>query len=156
MTTAAGKRSKKTKNIVYSTTSTRHKWSDKETITLLNLIKDKDISAIIDGKQQRNAIIYKELEKEMLEHGFEKPWDIIRTKWKGLKQAYMAEKRKLSKSGAGGKGDVKVKFWKILDDILGSRPVVTSITTNINSSGKLTLYRTKRSQSSLLKYLHLL
>ena len=41
---------------------------------------------VLDGKQQRNATIYQDLRNEMPNKGFDKPWPILRNKWKSLKQ----------------------------------------------------------------------
>ena len=71
----------------------RYMWTEEETELFLQMIKEKNITAILDSKQQRNAELYKELEGEMREKGFEKPWQILRSKWKTLKQRYLAERR---------------------------------------------------------------
>lgn len=107
-----------------------------ETEFFLNLIKDKEITAILDSKQQRNATIYKDLEGDMKDRGFDKPWQILRSKWKALKQKYLSEKRNLSKSGAGGKSKVKLKYFDLMDEILGQRPIVSSMNSVLNSIGK--------------------
>ncbi|KAL1276273.1 hypothetical protein QQF64_035896 [Cirrhinus molitorella] len=69
----------------------------------------------------------------MKEKGFDKPWQILRSKWKALKQKYLSEKRQLCKSGAGGRGKVKFKYFDQMDEILGQRPIVTSMNTVLHS-----------------------
>ncbi|CAJ1081955.1 uncharacterized protein LOC112141916 [Xyrichtys novacula] len=69
----------------------------------------------------------------MREKGFEKPWQILRSKWKMLKQRYLAERRIQSKSGAGGKITIKFKFFDAMDSILGHRPIVQAMSSVINS-----------------------
>lgn len=46
----------------------------------------------------------------------------------------MAEKRELSQSGSGGRNS-KFKFFDKMDKIFGHRPIVTSLSSVINSSG---------------------
>ncbi|KAF6721020.1 hypothetical protein FQA47_018039 [Oryzias melastigma] len=47
----------------------------------------------------------------------------------------MAEKRKLGQSGAGGKGQITFKYFFQMEEILGQRPMVTSMASVINSMG---------------------
>ena len=49
-------------------------WTEEETETFLAIILEKNTTAILDSKQQRNAECYKEIETEMREKGFNKPW----------------------------------------------------------------------------------
>ncbi|MEQ2308499.1 hypothetical protein AMECASPLE_028866 [Ameca splendens] len=81
----------------------RHVWCHQEMEYFLNLVHDRGITSILDSKKQINASIYQDLEAAMKEAGFHKPWQILRSKWITLKQKYLAEKRKLGKSGANGK-----------------------------------------------------
>ncbi len=41
-------------------------WTEDEIVSFLWLIKEKNITTILDSKQQRNATIYQELRAEML------------------------------------------------------------------------------------------
>ena len=52
----------------------RYVWTEEETETFLAIILEKNTTAILDSKQQRNAECYKEIETEMREKGFYKPW----------------------------------------------------------------------------------
>ncbi|XP_022541601.1 uncharacterized protein LOC111196509 [Astyanax mexicanus] len=113
----------------------RYVWTDEETSAFLDLIDESNINAILDGKQQRNAQMYQELQQKMSKKGFEKPWPIMRSKWKALKQRYMSEKRQQSASGAAGKTKTNFRFFEKMDNILGQRPIVTSLADTINSSG---------------------
>lgn len=114
----------------------RFAWTDEETRYFLNLIEENDITTIFDGKRQRNATTFQDLERKMATNGYTKPWHILCSKWKVLKQRYLAEKRDLSRSGSVGKMRTKLKFFSEMDRILGQRPVVASFSTNINSSSK--------------------
>ncbi len=70
-------------------------WTEDEIVSFLRLIKEKNITTILDSKQQRNATIYQELRAEMLSWGFDKLWTAFCNKWKSLKQMYVGEKRAL-------------------------------------------------------------
>ena len=52
----------------------RFVWTEEEVVAFLTLIREKQIIAILDSKQQRNASIYQELRMEMCSRGFDKPW----------------------------------------------------------------------------------
>nr|XP_055072690.1 uncharacterized protein LOC129452707 [Misgurnus anguillicaudatus] len=118
----------------------RCKWTNEETRYFLNLIYERNITAILDSKNLRNAIIYQELAKEMSNNGYDnKPWDVLRSKWKALKQRYMFQKRQLSRSGAGGKIKGKFDFFDEMDQILGQRPIVASLDSIINSSAETSI-----------------
>ena len=114
----------------------RYVWTEEETTLLLTVICDKNVTAIFDSKQQRNSESYKDIERELRERGFEKPWQIIRSKWKALKQRYLAERRALHKSGASGRAKIKFKYYDIMDSILGHRPIVQAMSSVINSMSK--------------------
>ncbi|CAM4733720.1 unnamed protein product [Leuciscus chuanchicus] len=114
--------------------SERYSWTDDETRYFLHLIEENDITCIFDGKRQRNATTFQELQRKMAINGYTKPWHILRSKWKVLKQRYLVEKRDLSRSGSGGKKRTKFTFFSEMDHILGQRPIVSSFSTNINSS----------------------
>ena len=49
----------------------------KEVVAFLTLVKEKQITAILDSKQQRNASIYQELRVEICSRGFDKPWTAL-------------------------------------------------------------------------------
>ncbi|KAF6738671.1 hypothetical protein FQA47_006276 [Oryzias melastigma] len=68
----------------------------------------------------------------------------------------MAEKRKLGQSGAGGKGQITFKYFFQMEEILGQRPMVTSMASVINSMVRSSLkrhpfYRRNRSPNLLLQ-----
>ena len=75
----------KTKNI---SDNGRFVWTEEEVVAFLTLIKEKQITAILDSKQQRNTSIYQELRVEMCSWGFDKPWTALRNTWKSLKQPW--------------------------------------------------------------------
>ena len=77
----------------------RYVWGDEETLFFLELIKEANVNAILNGKQQRNATVYQELQKQMMAKGFDKTWQILRSKWKSFKQRYMAERRRMASDG---------------------------------------------------------
>lgn len=90
---------------------------------------------ILDEKHQRNAQIFQEVRAEMILKGYEKLWTILRNKWKSLKQRYMAVKRKLGRSGAGGKSTFR--YFGVMDRIFGQRPIVMFHSSNIGMINKL-------------------
>ena len=49
--------------------NSRYVWTDEETKVFLALIQERNVTAILDGKQQRNAIIYQDLRNEMVAKG---------------------------------------------------------------------------------------
>ena len=49
-------------------------WTEEETETFLAIILKKNTTSIQDSNKQRNAECYKEIETEMREKGFNKPW----------------------------------------------------------------------------------
>ena len=71
----------------------RCKSTNEETRDFLNLIYEQNITTILDSKNLRNAIIYQELVKEMTNKGYDKPWDVLQSKWKALKQRYRSQKK---------------------------------------------------------------
>ena len=111
----------------------RYVWTYEEVQLFLALIEEKNITATLDGKQQRNSTIYQHLIESTLSKGYDKPWNVLMSKWKALRQRYMCEKRQMSRSGAGGK--TKFFFITKIDNILGQRPIVTSLASIINSTG---------------------
>lgn len=58
------------------------------------------LAKFFDGKWQRNATTFQELQRKMAINGYTKVWHILWSKWKVLKQCYMAEKRNFSRSGS--------------------------------------------------------
>jgi len=66
----------------------RFVWTEEEVVAFLTLIKEKQITTILDSKQQRNTSIYQELRVEMCSWGFDKPWTALRNTWKSLKQPW--------------------------------------------------------------------
>lgn len=100
----------------------------------LKSLLELDVVGALDGKRQRNAVIFKRLSNVMSSQGVTKPWQALRNKWKAMKAKYLAEKRESGRSGAGGYK--KFEFWEEMDQLLGSRPIVTASTTTIDSTGK--------------------
>ena len=68
--------------------NTRYVWTEKEIKLFLALIQENNLTAILDGKQQRISTIYQDPREMMLLKGY-KPWNVLRSKWKALKQRYI-------------------------------------------------------------------
>ncbi|XP_061428283.1 uncharacterized protein LOC133355041 [Lethenteron reissneri] len=101
-------------------TKTRVWWSDAETRVLLKLIQDINVGTILDGKRQRNAAVFKKIQRELSLRGVEKNWEAARWKWKALKAKYIAAKRAMGRNGAGTW--TNFRFYSDMDKILGGRP----------------------------------
>ncbi|XP_032829565.1 uncharacterized protein LOC116953458 isoform X2 [Petromyzon marinus] len=101
-------------------TKTRVWWSDAETRVLLKLIQDINVGTILDGKRQRNAAVFKKIQRELSLRGVEKNWEAARWKWKALKAKYIAAKRAIGRNGAGTW--TNFRFYSDMDKILGGRP----------------------------------
>ncbi|KAL2088030.1 hypothetical protein ACEWY4_016858 [Coilia grayii] len=108
-------------------------WSKFETLMFLQSLREADVISALDGKRQRNAVIFKGVARDLSKKGVNKPWEALRTKWKSLKAKYLAEKRESSRSGAGG-GVRRFEYYEELDQILGSTPIVTARSTTIDST----------------------
>ena len=52
--------------------NTRYVWTDEEIKLFLALIKENNLTAILDGKQQRNSTIYQDRREMMLLKGYDK------------------------------------------------------------------------------------
>lgn len=85
--------------------STRHVWTEEVTKQYLSLIHERNITAILDDKQQRNATIYQGFNKEILAHG------------QTLTQWFMSAKSEMSQSGASGNNRIHFKFCNDMDRI---------------------------------------
>ena len=65
--------------------NTRYVWTNEEIKLFLALIQLKNLTAILDGKQQRISTIYQDLREMMLLKGYDKPLHVL-SKRKALKQ----------------------------------------------------------------------
>jgi len=63
----------------------RVNWSEDETKVFLNILLEKNVLHILDGKCQKNLKVFKEIEIEMKNRGFIRDALKIRIKWKKLK-----------------------------------------------------------------------
>ena len=59
----------------------RYVWTYEEVQLFLALIEEKNITATLDGKQQRNSTIYQHLIESTLSKGYDKPWNVLMSKW---------------------------------------------------------------------------
>lgn len=98
----------------------RNLWTNEEILTLLEIIREKKINNLFDGKRYKNVEIYRLIEEEMEKRGYStKNGEQIKNKWKSLKTAYNTCKKENTKSGAARK---ECDYFDILDEILGTRP----------------------------------
>ncbi|PSN54095.1 hypothetical protein C0J52_03093 [Blattella germanica] len=99
---------------------TRNDWSDIEVTALLDVIRERNVHILFDGKRYKNNEIYRLIEEEMKMRGHTtKSAEQIKNKWKSLKSLYATCKKQHVKSGAGRRECV---YYDQLDEILGSRP----------------------------------
>jgi len=64
----------------------RQSWDKEETRYFLNLIKERKIMKCLDNKKFRANDIFKYLETDMHEKGYEKDWKQMQTRFKTLRR----------------------------------------------------------------------
>ncbi|XP_071652865.1 uncharacterized protein [Temnothorax longispinosus] len=94
-------------------------WTDGETRTFLELVTEKSILSIIDGKKHRHVEIFRMLVPKMQAKGHEKTAEQMKLKLKNLKAAYFKCKRNNNVSGAAPS---TCPFYNKLDILYGGRP----------------------------------
>lgn len=94
-------------------------WTDGEARTFLELVTEKKILSIIDGKKHRHIEIFRMLVPEMQAKDYEKTAEQIKLKLKNFKSAYFKCKRNKNVSGAAPS---TCPFYNELDLLFGNRP----------------------------------
>lgn len=108
-------------------------WTDAETRTFLELITEKNILSIIDGKKHRHIEIFQMLVPEMQEKNYAKTAEQMKLKLKKLKATYFKCKRDNNVSGAAPS---TCPFYNELDLLYGSRPsILASSSSNSSEIG---------------------
>lgn len=107
-------------------------WTDAETRTFLELVTEKSILNIIDGKKHRHTEIFQMLVPEMQEKCYTKTAEQMKLKLKKLKAAYFKCKRNNNVSGAAPS---TCPFYNELDLLYGSRPSTLASTSSSNEIG---------------------
>lgn len=102
-------------------------WTDGETRTFLELVTEKRILNIIDGKKHRHIEIFRMLVPEMQQKGYEKTAEQMKLKLKNFKTAYFKCKRSNNISGAATS---TCPFYNELDLLYGSRPNAVASSSN--------------------------
>ncbi len=90
---------------------------------LLNILKEENIVARLDGRKSCNNELFKQVFEQMKEAGINRSIDQIKNRWKGLKAAYYKAKSQNSKSG---ESPSTFPFCSIMDEIMGGRPLVNA------------------------------
>lgn len=94
-------------------------WTDGETRTFLELITEKHILSITDGKKHRDIEIFRMLVPETQAKNYEKTAEQMKLKLKNLKTAYFKCKRNNNVSSAAPS---TCPFYNELEILYGSRP----------------------------------
>ena len=64
--------------------TTPHFWSEEETNHFINIMKDMNILAFVDGRKYRDSEIYKKVNEKVREAEFVRTPDQIKRRWKTL------------------------------------------------------------------------
>ena len=96
-------------------------WSDEEVLTLIGIWGDAKVQQELDGAV-RNKTVFVKISRKMLEAGFTRNWKQCRDKLKNWKVGYKAAK---DHNGRSGKGRKTCRYFKQLDEILGTRAATT-------------------------------
>ncbi|XP_011689999.1 PREDICTED: zinc finger and SCAN domain-containing protein 29-like [Wasmannia auropunctata] len=102
-------------------------WTEGETRTFLELVTEKSILSIMDGKKHRHIEIFRMLVPEMQTRGYDKTAEQMKLKLKNLRTAYMKCKRDNNVSGAAPS---TCPFYNELDVLYGSRPCALGSSSN--------------------------
>lgn len=92
-------------------------WSDEEVLALISIWGDARVQQELDGAV-RNKAVFEKISRKMTEMGFVRDWKQCRAKLKNLKVGYKAVK---DHNGRSGRGRKVCRFFKELDEILGTR-----------------------------------
>ena len=109
-----------TNNAMDNTRATTHFWTEEQTEFMLNVLKELNILKFMDGRKTRNGELFKKVALKMVEAGFPRTPEQIRSRWKNVKKAFFRAKRD---NGVSGRGRTTCPFYDVIDDLLGSRPL---------------------------------
>ncbi|KAK6491176.1 hypothetical protein HHUSO_G5925 [Huso huso] len=99
------------------------RWSDEETRVLISIIREEDVMRQLDRPKLRNSFVYQKVVDALSSQGIERTIPQTRDKFKKLKQSYLQERARRSRSGEGGRA--QFRFWDEMDCLLGQRPVAS-------------------------------
>ncbi|MGH0142544.1 UNVERIFIED_CONTAM: hypothetical protein FKN15_019723 [Acipenser sinensis] len=99
------------------------RWSDEETRVLISIIREEDVMRQLDRPKLRNSFVYQKVVDALSSQGIERTIPQTRDKFKKLKQSYLQERARRSRSGEGGRA--QFRFWEEMDCLLGQRPVAS-------------------------------
>lgn len=77
----------------------------------------------LDRPKLRNSFVYQKVVDALSSQGIERTIPQTRDKFKKLKQSYLQERARRSRSGEGGRA--QFRFWEEMDCLLGQRPVAS-------------------------------
>ena len=114
-------------------------WSEIEVLVLLSVFKEKKLLDKIDGKKHRRKDIFKLVEVEFRNRGYnDKNFLHIDTKWKNLKKSYMSAKKL---NNTSGEGKHTCLYYTQLDELLSTRPSSSVLINAVDTSAPINLGR---------------
>lgn len=99
-------------------------WDVKETECFLALIKELQVTTLMDGKKFRTSEIFKKVEEAFKDKGYNKTHTQLLEKFKAMKKRFKSTVQALSVSGVGTDDKVKCPYFDELNEIFGHRPIV--------------------------------
>lgn len=113
----------------------RNIWTDPEVQCMLDIMRDKKVLSLLDGKKYKNKNIYIMIEKEMNNFGFKnKSAEQIILKWRKLKAEYI---KTVNKNKISGTGRSTCPFYDELNEILAIRPSASFVGVDTSNNGKI-------------------
>lgn len=108
----------------------RINWTWAEEDAMLNIFKEKNIHAKLDGRELRSDECYNEVSEEMAAKGYSRTASQVRIKYYALRSSFKDLKKKINVSGAGSES---IPHQSILYDLFGHRPAARLIDAGVDS-----------------------
>nr|XP_039260741.1 uncharacterized protein LOC120337088 isoform X2 [Styela clava] len=97
------------------------KWEDNEVKTMLGIVREMNLVALLDQEESRSEVLYKEVEKQLTAKGYKKSFQQIHYKVKALWSTFNKIVRLHS---VGGAAHITCDYYDELDEIFGHHPDV--------------------------------
>ncbi|KAJ0032583.1 hypothetical protein NQD34_002664 [Periophthalmus magnuspinnatus] len=114
----------------YAVMKKQHYWDVEETEIFLQILKELDIKACLDGRKVRNGGVFRMAQRRMAAAGFDRTAEQLRVRWKFLKKCYY-------KSQQGPSNEAKIQGWlryeKAMVSILESKQ--SMVDSSVNCEG---------------------
>ncbi|XP_072295157.1 pyrroline-5-carboxylate reductase 3 [Eucyclogobius newberryi] len=88
----------------YGVMKRQHYWDVRETEVFLQILKELDIKACLDGRKVRNGGVFRTAQRRMAAAGFDRTAEQLRVRWKFLKKCYYKSQRDPG-------GEAKIQGW---------------------------------------------